>query len=270
MLYRLKVAVLKTKLGNRLWRKLMVRMGRNVGDYGRLPEYIRNYTSGKSFVDVGCMWGVNGEYAFLAEEAGATTVKGVDVFGPTPEFEDKKRARKSNVEFVLGDIGRPETLNAVGPTDVVFCAGVLYHHPSPYDLLYALRLICRDTLILRTSTIPERGGTPNFAVYWPMLNEDSRQMWNLASLGLLNQVGISNAFQPQEGYGNWFWGMTPSCLVSLVQTAGFRIEWQFEEAFAQTLICKVVEQPFAHSLPDAMESKAMAERISQLGIARPA
>ncbi len=38
--------------------------------------------------------GVNGDYCFTAEEAEATQVKGVDVFGPTPEFEQKKRERR--------------------------------------------------------------------------------------------------------------------------------------------------------------------------------
>ncbi len=106
------------------------------------------------------MWGVNGEYAFLAEKLGATVVKGVDVFGPTPEFEDKKKERNSSVEFILGDITSADTIKRVGIVDIVFCAGVLYHHPSPFDLLVALRRICKKTLILRTSAIPEIKGLP--------------------------------------------------------------------------------------------------------------
>lgn len=270
MFYKFKVLLLKTVWGNLVWRYLKVFRGSQVGEYGRLPEFIRNYTKGKSFVDIGCMWGVNGEYAFVAEEAGAKVVKGVDVFGPTPEFEEKKKSRASSVEFVLGDICQPATILAIGQMDVVFCAGVLYHHPSPYNLLVALRLICRETLILRTSTIPEVNGLPNFAVYFPMLDARGRQLWNLSRLGLQYQVGISDAFDPQQGYGNWFWGLTPSCLVALVQTAGFAVEWQFEEAFSQTLICKVVDTPFSHILPDAAGSKAMAKKISEMGIARPA
>ncbi len=116
------------------------------------------------------MWGVNGEHAFTAEEAGATAVKGVDVFGPTPEFLEKKKERHSSVEFILGDIGQPDVLEQVGIMDIVFCAGVLYHHPSPFDLLVALRRICGQMLILRTSTIPENPWLSNSAVYYPMLN----------------------------------------------------------------------------------------------------
>ena len=86
MLYRWKVRALKTPRGNWWWRYLESRRGRKVGDYRRLPDLVLQYAPGCSFVDIGCMWGVNGAYAYAAEEAGATAVTGVDVFGPTPEF----------------------------------------------------------------------------------------------------------------------------------------------------------------------------------------
>ena len=270
MLYRWKVQSLKIPRFNLLWRRWRARRGETVGSYGNLPDYIRTHAPGKSFADVGCMWGVNGEYAFLAEQAGATRVVAIDVFGPTPEFEEKKRLRGSNVEFVLGDISRAETLTRIGPVDVVFCAGVLYHHPSPFDLLVALRRICRETLILRTSTIPEVRGLPNAAVYFPMLDAKARDLWNLKSLGLLHQAGISNEFQPGEGYGNWFWGLTPSCLESLLKTAGFRVDFRATEAFAQNVVCTAVAAPLDHRLPSEDEARLLAAEISAAGTARPA
>jgi len=154
MLYRWKVRLLKRPRLNLLWRYWRTRQGEITGSYDRLPEFIRNHVPGRSFADIGCMWGVNGEYSFIAEAAGATSVTAVDVFGPTPEFEEKRITRGSRVRFVLGDATRAGTLDEIGEADVVFCAGVLYHHPSPFDLLVALRRICRETLILRTSTIP--------------------------------------------------------------------------------------------------------------------
>jgi SAM-dependent methyltransferase len=270
MLYTWKVRFLKTRRGNLFWRYWRAWRGSNVGEYRRLPEYIRRYAPGRSFVDIGCMWGVNGEYTFLAEEAGATIVKGVDVFGPTPEFEAKRLARNSSVEFILGDAGQPSTIERIGVMDVVFCAGVLYHHPSPFDLLVALRQMCGETLILRTSTIPEIRGLPNAAVYFPMLKPHERRLWDLRSLGVPRQMGITDGFEPDQGYGNWFWGMTPSCLTSLLQTAGFRVEDRATEAFAQTFICTPVTVPFTHRLPDEVEARDMAEAISAAGVARPA
>jgi hypothetical protein len=214
--YRLKVTFLKTQRGNQLWRYWRAWRGDDIGDYGRLPWYIREYAPKRSFADIGCMWGVNGEYAFVAEEASATAVKGVDVFGPTPEFETKKQTRNSTVEFILGDATHPQTIAEVGIVDVVLCAGVLYHHPSPFDLLVALRRMCRQVLILRTATIPEINGLNNAAVYYPKLGTKARRLWDLRRLGVGRQVGITNTFEPSQGYGNWFWGLTPSCVASLL------------------------------------------------------
>lgn len=269
-LYNLKVRFLRSPRGNHFWRHWVARRGGRVGSYGELPDLIRTHAPGRSFADIGCMWGVNGEYAFVAEEAGATRVVGVDVFGPTPEFEEKRLERGSRVEFILGDAAHPDTIARVGQVDVVFCAGVLYHHPSPFDLLVALRRMCRETLILRTSTIPEVKGLPNAAIYWPMLNERDRKMWNLTSLGVPRQVGITNAFDPAEGYGNWFWGLSPSCLESLLQTAGFRVEMRATEAFAQTVVCSAAEPAIQHRLPGEVEAREMGAEISAAGVARPA
>jgi len=270
MLYTWKVRALKVPRLNYWWRYVREWRGGRVGNYNQLPQYVRRFAAGRSFADIGCMWGVNGEYAFIAEEAGATTVTGVDVFGPTPEFDQKRAERHSRVRFVLGDATEPRVIAEIGATDVVLCAGVLYHHPSPFDLLVALREICRGTLILRTSTIPEVDGLPNAAVFFPMLKAADRSLWQLDRLGLRNQAGISNAFQPADGYGNWFWGLTPSCLRSMLEVAGFRVDEQFEEAFAQTMICTPVAVPFRHRLPGASEARRMAEEISAARVAAPA
>jgi hypothetical protein len=267
--YKWKLRLLKHPKINLQWQRWRRWRGDAVGNYAYLPQYIRQYAPGHSFVDVGCMWGVNGEYAFLAEESGATSVKAVDVFGPTPEFEAKRHARKSSVEFILGDITDVQTLARIGLVDVVFCAGVLYHHPSPFDVLIALRRICGRKLILRTFAIPEIDGLPNAAIYFPMLKPEDRRLWELSGLGASRMIGITDAFQPQEGYGNFFWGFTPSCLVSLVRTAGFDVEACATEAFAQTVMCNAIASPFEHRLPSESEAKRIGAVVSKAGIARP-
>lgn len=270
MLYGWKVRALKWPRLNYWWRYWRGWRGEPTGAYDQLPGLIRRHASGKTFADIGCMWGVNGEYSFLAEEAGATEVKAVDVFGPTPEFEEEHRKRGSRVDFILGDIGAPATLARVGAVDVVFCAGVLYHHPSPFDLLVALRRICRETLLLRTSTIPEVAGLRNAAVFFPYLDDRSRDLWTLRRLGVAQQVGITNRFDGGDGYGNWFWGLTPSCLTAMLACAGFTVEHRATEAFAQTIVARVSGVPFEHRLPEEAEARAVGEEVSRSGSARPA
>jgi hypothetical protein len=249
MLYTWKVWFLKTKWGNILWRWRRSGLGDVASYHNRFEEYIRKYAPNRSFADIGCMWGIHGENAFTAEKYGATLVKGVDVYGPTPEFAAKKKALGSSVEFILGDASHPDTIARIGVVDVVLCSGVLYHHPSPFDLLVALRRICGQTLILVTRTIPEIKKLPNAAIYYPGLSPKDRNLWNLSKLGLTRQAGITDDFDPEEGYGNWFWGLTPSCLRSLLETAGFRVDHCGSEGFVQTFICNPIAVPFSHRLP---------------------
>ena len=105
--------------------------------------------------------------------------------------------------------------------------------PTPFDLLVALRLMCRETLILRTSTVPEVPSVRNMAVYWPLLSARQRRPWSHHRLGTGTQIGITTPFDVDAGYGNWFWGLTPSCLAALLETAGFRPVYRATEPWVQ-------------------------------------
>src|SRR5688572_29117597 len=67
-------------------------------------DVVRRHAVGKSFCDVGCMWKVNGRIAFVAEEAGATAVTGIDVMEATDDFRAEHERRRSSVRFVHGDL----------------------------------------------------------------------------------------------------------------------------------------------------------------------
>src|SRR5215471_15015722 len=101
-LYTLKVRALATKTGRRAW-NLWRRLTRAHRHAKTTMDLVCQEVRGKSFVDIGCMWGVDGEYSFVAEQSGARPVIGVDVIAPTAEFERKRRERASKVEFIQGD-----------------------------------------------------------------------------------------------------------------------------------------------------------------------
>ena len=77
-------------------------------------------------------------------------------------------------------------------------------------------------------------------------------------------------FDPRQGYGNWFWGLTPSCLRSMLDLAGFRVEEEREEAFARTLICAAASPPFCHRLPGQADARELGAAVSASAVARPA
>src|SRR5713101_428777 len=181
-------------------------------------ELIRKMVPGKSFADIGCMWGINGSYSFLAEQSGAKTVMAVDVYPESEAFLNEKAKRKSTVKFVQGDIHSQDIIEKIGVCDVVLCSGVLYHSPNPFGLLIQIRIICGQTLILNTALIPEMKGIQNIAVFYPFLPAAQRKLWDP---GRALRIGLTGPYEPESGYGNWFWGFTPSCVEALLEGTGF-------------------------------------------------
>ena len=248
--YTTKVRILSSRTGYRLWTRW--RRLRDPSAAGlETVDFVRREVPGKTFVDIGCMWNVNGMFAFEAERSGATRAVGVDVVEATDEFERTRKELSSGVEFVHGDGTSPETIERLGQFDVVLCAGVLYHHPSPYHLLLALRELARETLILGTATIPENRALAQSAVYYPLLDERQRRLWDLSRWGREGcQVGINTPYDERVGYTNWFWGMTPSCVRALVETAGFTVDHvHARNPFGRVFICRS-----AGKVPEELQS----------------
>jgi len=66
MFYQLKVSLWKQRLIQAIFRRISVR--KFSGDLR--TELIKNNVPGKSFVDIGCMWGIHGHYCFETEKHG--------------------------------------------------------------------------------------------------------------------------------------------------------------------------------------------------------
>jgi SAM-dependent methyltransferase len=204
-------------------------------------KLIKKYAPGKTFVDIGCMWGVNGYFTFLSEEYGAKQSVGFDIYEPSEEFKKSMKQRNSNVKFVKGDINSQSSLNELGKFDVVYCTGLLYHVPDPLYTLTRLRQVCGDILILGTAVIPEVNGLENAAVYYPFLSTEQRKLWDLKKG---EQIAITSDYDPKQGYGNWIWGFSTSCLVSMLRTTGFDIIEKHEGKFYSYIVCKLSEHEF--------------------------
>jgi hypothetical protein len=90
--------------------------------------------------------------------------------------------------------------------DVVWCSGVLYHAPHPILTLQRLRELTGQTLLLATETLPEVPGLRRAAVFAPAPG---------------SHPAHTEPFDPRAGYGPWWWGLTPSAVIAMVQAAGF-------------------------------------------------
>jgi hypothetical protein len=199
-------------------------------------DVVRRHAAGKSFCDVGCMWKVNGRIAFVAEEAGATSVTGVDVMAATPEFESEHARRGSKVRFVRGDLHDPATVADVGPHEVVWCSGVLYHAPNPVLTLERLRELTTELLILQTMTLPELPGVKQGLVFYP----------GVSNPGLYARWGKEAARSlrlPEPGedpYAAWWWGISQSALHAMLRAADFEPVEQWGDPFAVHVIARPV------------------------------
>jgi len=205
------------------WRRLL----RRGDDYrsGR-PEdlsrrLIATHVPGKSFLDVGCMWRVDGAYSFHALGAGARAVTGIDVMAATPAFQEKNAASGNRVRLLEGDLNAPDLREWAGTHQVVFCSGVLYHAPNPLHTLAQLRLVCEELLILTTASVSERHES-QAAIFLPHLGTAERRRLSFRSPGV-GKLGLDTPFLPEKGYANWFWLPTPSCVRAMVRTVGFEL-----------------------------------------------
>jgi hypothetical protein len=184
-------------------------------------ELVARFAPGRSFLDAGAMWSVHGAIAFAARDAGATRVTALDVMGATPEFLE----RQGDVRFVHGDLHDPATVAAAGAHDVVWCSGVLYHAPHPLLTLERLHALTGETLLLATEII---GGRGRRCVFAPDPG---------------SHPAHTEAFDPAKAYGNWWWGLTRSAVVAMVEAAGFAVAEQHATRHHLTVVARKIMKP---------------------------
>jgi SAM-dependent methyltransferase len=221
MLYARELAFYRSRYGRAAQRRLAKARGDHRA-WWTAEEYVREAAPSRSVVDVGGMWKIDGEYSFVAEESGATDVTCLDMYA-TDEFRKKLTERSSKVRLVLGDAMADETIAQIGVVDLVMCFGVLYHVPDPSRFIEALARMCREKLILETLTTPEVPGVPHAAVYLPHLDVNVRRRYDTAGSGGTAGLGIGSDFDPEEGFANNFWALSPSCVTALLRSHGFRV-----------------------------------------------
>ena len=191
----------------------------------RRRRLVAELAPGGTFIDVGGMWNAHGAIAFAAEEAGAREVTVLDAMAPTPEFEAERERRGSAVRYVNADLHDPAAIGALGEFDAVWCTGVVYHSPNPLLQIAQLRRLCRSRLLLGSHVVPEVPGLPGACIYYPAIPDSGRRSFRAAHGGTRAPacLGVTEPFDPGAGYGNYWWGIAPSALASMLETAGFRV-----------------------------------------------
>ena len=214
------------------------KLGRRLRPVTSREELVARHAAGRSFVDVGCMWHIDGALAFLAEESGATAVTGVDIMPASERFKSEQLRRDSIVRFVQGDLHDQATTEAIGVHDVVWCSGVLYHAPNPLLTLERLRAITGELLMLATEALPEAPGLHGACVFYPGLRDSDRRAY--VPIGGGERIGVTKPFDPAQGYVNWYWGITPSALEGMLRATGFELVETVGNPFHITALARPV------------------------------
>lgn len=210
-------------------------------------EWVASAVAGKTFAEVGGLWGTVNEQVTVAALAGATATTMIDVAPTDPKegtedlwqlFRERAASRGvTDTEFVQGSIDDPAVAERVGTFDVVSCSGVIYHCADPLHTLRQLRSITRETLVLGTATMPETVSTsagtvsvePGAALLVPAMTQSQRAVlggW-LHEVGGVQALGVNYPMETDwalDDYGAWWWFFTRDYVATLLKMAGFEVE----------------------------------------------
>jgi hypothetical protein len=205
-------------------------------------QLVRDAVGGKTYAEVGGLWGTVNEQVTTAGRAGARELTMIDVAPPETGLWSafEKRCAEMGVAGVAqinGSIDDRATIDRAGSFDVVGCNGVLYHCPDPLHTLLNLRSITEETLILGTVTIPETivtsAGTletaAGSALPVPAMTHSQLAIvaqW-LRELGDIHiqADGITNGVDwDLADYSPWWWLYTRDHVAALMRMAGFEVE----------------------------------------------
>ena len=204
-------------------------------------HYISKVVEGRSFAEVGGLWGTVNEKVSIAHRYGATELGMFDLAPPGnpwwTKFEERQAALGlPQVRCVSGDIMRLTEMPGHGRYEVVHCSGVLYHVPDQLRLLSALRKLALRYVVLTSVVMPSRleneAGSMEVAdggaVFVPALKGREREIVRAHWLKVVGSAG-SATIAPDaptwdvEDYAPWWWIPTVGALQGMCAAAGFEV-----------------------------------------------
>ena len=225
--------------------------------------WISRIVKGKSFIDIGGLWGTKNEMVTCAIAGGASRAVMADI-APLGhhlwrDFDAHTDSLGvSGYECLSVDITKENAREKIGKIDVVHCSGIIYHVPDPIGMLINLRSVTTETLILTSMVVPPvlSSGDKTVdlgesgALFIPGLSDDQRA----AAAAHFDSVdvevaGITKPFEEQWvspemriTFGPWWWLLTPSLLAKMLAAARFKVLDQGESwvGRSHSFLCEAV------------------------------
>ena len=198
---------------------------------------------GKTFAEIGGLWGTVNETVSIAMRSGACEATMIDIveFGDPQWTRFHERCRELGVtgyHSAVGDICNDRLADDVGRFDITHCAGVVYHVPNPIDVIRNLIAITRERFILTSAVVParlaNRAGTltlpPGQCLLVPTLDAAQRAILQeyFTTVGR-KAKGITGegSFVTKHGRfhgGPWWWLFTADTLIRMCELFDISIE----------------------------------------------
>ncbi|MEG4089923.1 tetratricopeptide repeat protein [Microcoleus sp. Pol12B4] len=203
-------------------------------------RYIARVAKGKTFAEVGGLWGAVSEKVSVASKYGAVSLTMIDAMPASmhwwQDFHDRMTSLNiANYHCINQDITQIQLADIGEPYDVVHCAGVLYHHPHPLQILVALRQITREHLIFTSAITQEviendlgRYEIPASGVMFiPALDDAERAILTAYWRTYINNnqlIGITEkAVFDINNFAACWWLPTATALEAMCKVAGFNV-----------------------------------------------
>jgi hypothetical protein len=203
-------------------------------------RFIHRVASGKSFADIGGLWGTVNEKASVAHFSGARELTMIDLSPADSHWWQKFEVRRQElkvppVRSISGDVMQLAWDGGDCRFEVVHCSGILYHIPDQLRLLQALREITTDYLILTSSVtetcitneagelhVPQGG-----VLFLPALSELEKAVlrvhwWPTLADGALGLTRDIPSWRLGD-FGPWWWLPTTEALQAMCGVAGFTV-----------------------------------------------
>ena len=221
-------------------------------------RYIHQVAAGRTFAEVGGLWGTLNERVSVAHAAGARELTMIDLSPAGSHWWIKFRERCQTLDVPAAAEVSAEILFLASqpqpPTfEVVHCSGVLYHMPDPLRFLAALRRLTREHLVLTSSItadlISNSAGSLRVpaggALFIPGLTDAERAIVRADWLPLVgeNAGGITcSCTWNVNDFGPWWWLPTITALKAMCEATGFSVldgqtVWD-DHAYTLLLRCK--------------------------------
>ena len=186
-----------TKLAENNWMKQQM-----------LNDTIASMVKGKRVLD---LFSANGGFSFIAANAGATEVVGVEYAQDRVDSSNliaDISGLSERVKFICGDVYKLDEYFSE-PFDVVLCLGGLYHVPDPALLLLGMHGVTKEKLLLHTAM------TLNLPGNWAKFH--------------YRPAATAKEPLAKGGYGAW--SFSPECIRHLLRHGGFLVEQEKRPPF---------------------------------------